>query len=66
MNVAKLRGKMTEKGFNVERLAPMIGIDRATLYRKLNNWEKITIGEALKMKDVLEMTDDEAGLIFFG
>lgn len=66
MNIPKLRGKMTEKGISVEKLACAIGIDRATLYRKLNNCEKITIGEAVKMKDALGMTNDEARLIFFG
>lgn len=64
MNVNKLKGKIVEKEMNVETLAEAIGIDRSSLYRKLNNAEKITIGEALKMKDALKMTDDEAYEIF--
>ena len=64
MNVKKLKSKMTEKGLNVEKLAQQIGVDRSSLYRKLNNAEKITIGEASRMKDVLEMTPEEATLIF--
>ena len=55
---------MVEREINVEKLATMIGIDRSSLYRKLNNAEKITIGEARKMKEVLEMTDGEACEIF--
>ncbi len=65
MNVLKLRGKIVEKGINVEALANSINIDRATLYRKLNDGERFTIGEALRIKDALELTAEEACAIFF-
>lgn len=64
MNINKLKGKIVEKEMNIETLAVCIGIDRSSLYRKLNNAEKITLGEAIRMKDVLEMSDDEACEIF--
>ena len=64
MKLNKLKAKIIEKGLNVEALADAIGIDRSSLYRKLNKFEKVTIGEAVKMKDVLEMTDAEASDIF--
>lgn len=64
MNVNKLRGKIVEKGMNVETLAERIGVDRATLYRKLNNFEKVTIGEAIKIKAVLNLSNEEATDIF--
>lgn len=64
MNISKLKGKIVEKELNVEKLAQIIGIDRASLYRKMNNGEKITIGEAAKMKEALEMSDKEAFEIF--
>lgn len=64
MNVNKLKGKVVEMGMNVETLAETIGIDRSSLYRKLNNFEKVTIGEAQKMKDALSMSDEEAYEIF--
>jgi plasmid maintenance system antidote protein VapI len=64
MQLNKLKAKIVEKGMNVEALAEMIGIDRSSLYRKLNNFEKITIGEALRMKVALDMTDAEASDIF--
>lgn len=66
MKVLKLRGKMVEKEMNVEALAEKIGVDRATLYRKLRSSEKITIGDALKMKEALCLTKEEASEIFFG
>lgn len=64
MNVNKLKAKLVELGMNVETLATAIGVERSSLYRKLNKSEKITIGEALKMKDALNLTDDEAYEIF--
>ena len=66
MNIQKLRGKMVERGINVETLAGKIGIDRSTLYRKLDANEKFTIGEAQKIKAELELTSEEATAIFFG
>lgn len=64
MNINKLKGKIVEKEMNVANLAAEMGVDRATLYRKLNNTEKITIGDALKIKDILELSDSEAYEIF--
>lgn len=64
MNINKLKGKIVENGMNVEQLADGMGIDRSSLYRKLNNAEKITIGEAVKIKEVLQLSDDDAYDIF--
>jgi plasmid maintenance system antidote protein VapI len=64
MQLNKLKAKIVELGMNVETLAEKIGMERSTLYRKLNNFEKITIGEAVRMKDALGMTDTEASDIF--
>ena len=64
VNADKLKGKIVANGINVETLAFAIGIDRSSLYRKLNNFEKITIGEAKAIKETLNMTDSEACEIF--
>ena len=66
MKILKLRGKMVERAMNVESLAEKIGVDRATLYRKLGTGNKITIGEAQKIKAALALTNEEASEIFFG
>lgn len=66
MNLQKLKAKIVERGLSVEKVAEAIGVDRSSLYRKLNNFDKITIGEARKMKEVLELTDKEASVIFLG
>lgn len=66
MDINKLKGKLVEKGINVETLAKLIGSERSSLYRKFNNADKITVGEAKKMKEVLEIPAEEATAIFFG
>ena len=64
MNINKLKGKIVEKEMNVETLASIIGVDRSSLYRKLNNGEKLTIGEAIKIKSALELSNEDACEIF--
>lgn len=66
MDLNRLKGKIVEKGWNVEMLAEHIGIDRSSMYRKLNNFEKITIGEANKITSVLDLSNEEASSIFLG
>lgn len=66
MDINRLKGKLVEKGMNVETLAELIGSERSSLYRKFKNAEKITIGEAKKMQEVLEIPVEEASAIFFG
>lgn len=66
MELNKLKGKIVEKGWNVETLAEQIGVDRSAMYRKLNNFEKITIGEAKKIAIALDLSNEEASFIFLG
>jgi plasmid maintenance system antidote protein VapI len=66
MNLNKLKGKIVERGMNVEMLAEQIGVERSSMYRKLNNFEKITIGEAKKITDALNLSKEEASFIFLG
>lgn len=65
MNANKLKAKIIENGLNVEGLAKLIGITKSSMYRKLNNSQRITICEASQIKEVLKMTDEEATQIFF-
>ena len=64
MDINKLKGKLVEKRVNVETLGEMIGTKRSAMYRKFNNAEKITIGEAQKIKYALGLSDEEAVEIF--
>ncbi len=66
MNINKLRGKIIENGMTVNDVASYIGMDRSTFYRKLNNeGETFTIKEVNLIRDVLNLTVDEAVSIFF-
>lgn len=64
MNIDKLNGKMAENRMNREMLAEKLGINRSSMYRKLDNADKITIGEAKKIKKALSLSDEEACEIF--
>jgi len=67
MNVNKLKAKIVEKGLNVTMVAERIGIDRSSLYRKLNNeGETLTVKEAKAIVQVLDIPPLEAAQIFFG
>lgn len=66
MNVNRLKGKIVEQGLNIPIVAEKIGVDRATLYRKLNNeGATMTIKEAQNIVEVLNLDAKEATLIFF-
>ena len=66
VNINKLKGKIVERGLNVEELASRIGMDRTTLYRKINaNGEGFSIKEADSIVNELCLTREEANDIFF-
>lgn len=64
MNVNKLRGKIVERGLNVGELAERIGMDRATLYRKMKD-QSFSVREARLLSKELDLTSDEVMAIFF-
>lgn len=55
---------MVETGFSVESLAEVIGINRATLYRKFKTGN-FTIKEANIIAVTLHLTNEELNTIFF-
>ena len=66
VNVNKLKGKIVENGMTVTTLAEKIGMDRATLYRKLsNNGETMLVKDANAIVFALNLTAEEALAIFF-
>ena len=60
-----LRIKIEEKRTNISEIASKMGIDKATLYRRIANSETFTIGEVGKIAEFLNLTHDEAVSIFF-
>ncbi len=64
MNILMLKGRMIEKQVNAAALAAKIGIDRATLYRKMKK-NSFTVAEAKKIKEALSLTVEESMALFF-
>lgn len=65
MNMNKLKGKIIEKGMNVDGLASKTGIHRSSIYRKMNKPENFTVKEVRSIKETLMLTNEEAAEIFF-
>lgn len=65
-NVDKLKGVIKEKRTTPEKVAMSIGIDKSTMYRKLNNGgDEFTIKQADAIANLLGLSGDEAQAIFF-
>ena len=66
VNVDKLHGQIRELKMNIVEVAARLGIDKSTLYRKLaKNGAGLTVRDAQLLVDILQLTDEEALLIFF-
>ena len=66
VNINKLRGKIVEHGYNVEKVADLMNIDRSTMYRKMEESGKnITIKDATILSQILHLTSDDVHAIFF-
>ncbi len=65
VNVNKLKGRFVENGKSVSDIANEIGIDPATLYRKLSNPGLITLREADAIAKCLKLSAEDAVAIFF-
>lgn len=64
MKKREFKAMLVKKGINVEELAKKIGLDRATLYRKVNN-NTLTLTDINNIIQALDLTDDETMAIFF-
>ena len=62
-NRRKLQAQMVLKGYTIGEVAEKIGINSATMYRKLNNNGDFSREEINKLIDLLEIDDIEG--IFF-
>ena len=64
LNVNKLKGKIVEKGFSIEKLSQILGINPSTFYRKIKN-NSFEIEEADAIVKELGLSSTEATEIFF-
>lgn len=58
--------EIIKHGLTVEDISKLLKISRVATYRKLKDIKLLTIGEALFLKDVLKLSDQEAAAIFLG
>ena len=66
VNVNKLRGRMVEYKVNADKMASLLGINRATFYRKMENaGEAFTVREVGIIAEALGLNLTELNAIFF-
>ena len=66
VNIRKLKAKLVEKDISIIQLANILGIDRSTVYRKLNkSGENFTVKDVEKIAKALSLTSDDINIIFF-
>jgi len=66
VNINKLKGKLVEKGLSVAQLAERMGINKATMYRKLENGGLgLSVKDANLIVEILSLSLQEAMEIFF-
>ena len=65
MNATKLKTKIKEKGFSISTIAILIGIHNSLMNKKINGYEPMTIYEATCIKEILNLSNEEALDIFF-
>jgi len=66
MNTRLLDSRMVEKGISNDKLAQELGINQATLYRKKSGASDFYRKEIRTIKRVLNLSDKDIDLIFFG
>jgi transcriptional regulator with XRE-family HTH domain len=67
VNTREIKAQMQRKGMTQRDLALAIGINPATLNRKINNesGDLITVKEATEITRILDIPEDTIGEIFF-
>ena len=60
-----LKEKIEEKGMGIKELSCIMGINKATLYRKVNGDTEFTRGEIYNIILILDLSDCEVKEIFF-
>lgn len=61
----KLKAKIVEKGFTLEQIAQKLGINPATIYRKMAMESDFTRNEIALLKESLDLTIEDINTIFF-
>ena len=65
MNIQKLKAALVEKGFTQRSLSKEMNVSKNTLNAKINGKTPISIQEATKLAEVLNLSKEEFDTIFF-
>lgn len=66
-NINKLKGKIVENGLSAEIFASKLGLCDVTVRNKINKENSdFSIGESLKVKEILNLSTEDYLDIFFG
>lgn len=64
-NTALLREKIDESGYKLRFVAKQIGITYAGFLKKINNETEFKASEIQRLKELLNLSDEERDKIFF-
>lgn len=64
MNMNKLNARILDSGMTIDEVAELIGINGFSLYCKMKHPVTMTVGDAMKLKEVLNLSNQEARDIF--
>ena len=66
VNIRKLKATLVEKDISIIQLANIIGIDKSTVYKKLNkSGENFTVKDVERISKALSLTYEDINDIFF-
>ena len=66
VNIRNLKDKLVENDISIIELANIIGVDKSTVYRKLNkSGENFTVKDVEKISKALSLTYEDINDIFF-
>ena len=65
VNTEKIKSRMSEIGVNEEFIAYNLKLAQPSLNLKINNKRSMTIDEMFKMKELLDISNDDLRAYFF-
>lgn len=65
MNNKELKVQMIRKDKTIDQLCTALGISRSAWFRKVSGESEFTQGEIKGLREELDLSDEQTGLIFF-
>ena len=65
MNLEQLNERIKLSQIPISAIAENLGLSRQSLYNKMTGKREFKTSEVTKLCDILRLTDEEKGLIFF-